>query len=68
MHGSQIGGNMIYYTGDIHGSHFELAAFCRRFKLTEEDTVVLLGDVGANYYGGKRDIQQAHIRMMLRPH
>lgn len=46
---------MIYYTGDIHGSHFELAAFCRRFKLTEEDTVILLGDVGANYYGGKRD-------------
>ena len=52
---------MIYYTGDIHGSHFELAAFCRRFKLTEEDTVILLGDVGANYYGGKRD--QEHLQL-----
>ena len=40
---------MIYYTGDIHGSHHELTAFCREYKLTEKDTVVLLGDVGANH-------------------
>ena len=58
---------MIYYTGDIHGSHFELAAFCRRFKLTEEDTVVLLGDVGANYYGGKRDQELKHALNKLKP-
>ena len=58
---------MIYYTGDIHGSHFELAAFCRRFKLTEEDTVVLLGDVGANYYGGKRDQELKYALNKLKP-
>ena len=67
MHSSQIGGNMIYYTGDIHGSHFELAAFCRRFKLTEEDTVILLGDVGANYYGGKRDQELKYALNKLKP-
>ena len=58
---------MIYYTGDIHGSHFELAAFCRRFKLTEEDTVILLGDVGANYYGGKRDQELKYALNKLKP-
>ena len=58
---------MIYYTGDIHGSHFELAAFCRRFKLTEEDTVILLGDVGANYYGGKRNQELKYALNKLKP-
>lgn len=46
---------MIYYTGDIHGSAFELQAFCRKMELTSDDIIVLLGDVGANYYGNKRD-------------
>jgi len=46
---------MVYYTGDIHGSHFELAKFCRKMDLTEDDIIVLLGDVGANYYESRRD-------------
>ena len=46
---------MIYYTGDIHGSAFELQSFCRKMELTSDDIIVLLGDVGANYYGSKRD-------------
>ncbi len=46
---------MIYYTGDIHGSIFELQAFCRKMELTSDDIIVLLGDVGANHYGNKRD-------------
>ena len=48
---------MVYFTGDIHGSPFKLQVFCRYMELTEKDTIVILGDVGANYYGGKRDIQ-----------
>ena len=46
---------MIYYTGDIHGSAFELQSLCRKMELTSDDIIVLLGDVGANYYGSKRD-------------
>ncbi len=46
---------MIYYTGDIHGVNDELVRFCEAKNLTDRDTVILLGDVGANYYKGKRD-------------
>ncbi len=46
---------MIYYTGDNHGSAAEITAFCKKMKLTEEDIIVILGDVGANYYGDSRD-------------
>lgn len=46
---------MIYYTGDIHGSSFEIVRFCQRMQLTAEDTIVLLGDVGANFTLDERD-------------
>ena len=46
---------MIYYTGDIHGDPYEVIQFCDSKKLTEQDTLVLLGDVGANYYRNRRD-------------
>lgn len=47
---------MIYYSGDIHGSTIEIVTFCERFKVTKEDTIVILGDVGANYFGNERDV------------
>lgn len=47
---------MIYYTGDIHGQKYEIVRFCKRFNLTREDTVVILGDVAANYYGILGDV------------
>lgn len=40
---------MIYYKGDIHGQKFEIIRFCKRHNLTVADTIVILGDVGANY-------------------
>lgn len=46
---------MIYYTGDNHGSPAEITAFCNKMKLTDKDIIVILGDVGANYYGDSRD-------------
>lgn len=46
---------MIYYTGDIHGSKLVIVAFCQQFNLTKDDTIIILGDVGANYYGNKKD-------------
>ena len=58
---------MIYYTGDIHGSKFEITRFCKRMRLTREDTIVLLGDVGANYFGNKRDLELKRALHKLKP-
>ena len=46
---------MIFLTGDIHGNPTQIQLFLEKVKLTEKDTIVLLGDVGANYYGNKKD-------------
>ena len=46
---------MIYLTGDIHGDPTQVELFCSKMQLTEKDTIIMLGDVGLNYYGGKRD-------------
>lgn len=56
IHG-KVAKSVIYYTGDIHGQKYEIARFCKRFNLTREDTVVILGDVGANYCGDERGSQ-----------
>ena len=44
---------MILITGDIHGEVHRVADAVARFGLGSEDTIVLLGDVGMNYYGNK---------------
>lgn len=41
--------------GDIHGSTGGLAVLCDYLKLTQQDILVLLGDVGANYYLNEYD-------------
>lgn len=47
---------MVFYTGDSHGDVAEIVEFCRQMRLQPADTLVILGDVGANYYLNKRDI------------
>jgi len=46
---------MVYITGDIHGDPMRIYAFAKKHKLTKNDMVIILGDVGANYYGDERD-------------
>lgn len=46
---------MIYITGDIHGDFRDLIAFSEAHELTSEDIIIILGDVGANYYLHGRD-------------
>lgn len=58
---------MIYYTGDIHGYKFEIVRFCKRFKPTRDDTIIILGDVGANYFGDERDVQLKKEFARLKP-
>ena len=48
---------MIYYTGDIHGYPWNVVKFCKKFKLTRDDVIVILGDVGVNYYQNERDAE-----------
>lgn len=44
---------MVYYTGDIHGEVFRVSEMIDRYQITPADIIVLLGDVGMNYYGNK---------------
>ena len=52
---------MIYVTGDTHGDFNRLIRFCSRFQTTREDTMIILGDAGFNYYGSKRDRKAKQI-------
>ena len=47
---------LIYVTGDIHGDPRRVEELCCKYSLAEDDIVVILGDVGANYYLGHRDV------------
>ncbi len=46
---------MIYFTGDIHGEPKRVINFAHKMHLTSEDVIVILGDVGANYFQDFRD-------------
>lgn len=58
---------MVYYTGDIHGQYKRIEYMCSRLKLTKDDIIVILGDVGANYYNNKRDYLIKAVLNMLGP-
>ncbi len=58
---------MIYYTGDTHGSKSEIEAFCTRFEPTENDTIIILGDVGLNFYQDLRDAKTKAAFAKLKP-
>lgn len=58
---------MVYYTGDIHGRKQEIVELCEHFELTEDDVVVILGDVGANYYESERDKRLKRALSRLKP-
>lgn len=44
-----------YITGDCHGEFSKIEWFVRHHKTTTDDVMVLLGDVGLNYYFNERD-------------
>lgn len=47
---------MIYITGDIHGQITPLDELVMTYSPTSNDTIVILGDVGVNYYGNNKDL------------
>lgn len=46
---------MVYITGDIHGDPRDLIRFSEAHSLTSEDTIIILGDAGFNFYLHGRD-------------
>ena len=44
-----------YITGDTHGKFDRIDEFCRRIQPAADDTLIILGDAGFNYYRNKRD-------------
>lgn len=44
---------MVYITGDIHGEVARVREMVSKYNITPDDIIVLLGDVGVNYYGNK---------------
>lgn len=58
---------MIYYTGDIHAEYRnprKIAKFAKDHNLTEDDVIVILGDVGVNYYG-EGSVEDHNIKCRL---
>jgi 3-oxoacid CoA-transferase subunit A len=47
---------MFYITGDTHRDFNKTAHFCYKAHSTKDDTMLILGDAGINYYGGEQDI------------
>lgn len=45
----------IYVTGDTHGKLKPVVSFCKNNGLREDDTVIILGDAGINYWLDDRD-------------
>lgn len=42
---------MVYITGDCHGNFDRILCFCQQYNTTTDDILIILGDVGLNYYG-----------------
>lgn len=50
--------NQVYMTGDTHGQFERVIEFCRLREVEPENTFVILGDAGLNYYGDRRDTKK----------
>ena len=46
---------MIYITGDTHSDFERFERFCEENKTTADDIMIILGDVGLNYFNDQRD-------------
>lgn len=46
---------MVYITGDTHGDLTRIKNFIVRFNCTADDIIVILGDVGINFYGSSQE-------------
>lgn len=60
-----------YITGDKHRDFSSVIKFCKNNHLRSEDTIIVLGDSGFNYYGDERDdalkarVSALNVKMLL---
>ena len=52
---------MLFLTGDIHGNVDRVKSFAEKHGLEENDIIILLGDVGVNYYLDSSDRERKKI-------
>ena len=55
QHIKKGGADMVYLTGDTHGDFRRIKQFCFKVEPSLDDTLIILGDAGFNYYGNYRD-------------
>ena len=55
---------MIYYTGDIHGSKFEIVRLCKRYNLTRDD-IIVINEVLEGWGKDGTSFVQKHIPLKL---
>jgi len=46
---------MTIITGDVHGDFRHIESMCVLANTTKDDLLIILGDAGVNYYGGKKE-------------
>jgi len=46
---------MIYITGDVHRDFERISLFTKKYQTTKDDFLIILGDVGINYYLDESD-------------
>lgn len=49
---------MYYITGDTHGNFDRITYFQNKMQLSENDVLIILGDVGLNYYKNQKDTKR----------
>ena len=54
---------MVYITGDIHGELYRVSEMIEKYEITPNDIIVILGDVGMNYYGNKHGDRRSKKRL-----
>lgn len=58
----KAGEKVFYVTGDIHGDVYRARNLIREYEIGKKDTLILLGDVGLNYYGdNQQDYEKKQI-------
>lgn len=54
---------MIFYTGDTHGKITKITNAIRNSVITANDTIVILGDAGFNYYGNDHGDRKTKFKL-----
>lgn len=49
---------MFYITGDTHGDFLDIRHFCKQQGTTTDDTMIILGDAGLNYFNNRLDTEK----------